>query len=144
MLLRIEEYASFLNNYSQSILPFIRWEPTEGHNVCVLNSTIDYYRYFDATPYAEFLYHCVQQTIEQDLPKETQFLMNYDRFREIVQDSVEMPDSMVFLLYSFISQNEGKLSKKRAREKEFLQLTTEEIEHFEAVYNRLFIADTVE
>jgi Fic family protein len=143
MLLRIEEYASVLKNYSQSILPFIRWEPTEDHNVRVLNSTIDYYRYFDATPYAEFLYHCVQQTIEQDLPKETQFLMNYDRFRETVQDSVEMPDSMVFLLYNFISQNEGKLSK-RAREKEFLQLTTEEIEHFEAVYKRLFIADTVE
>ena len=138
MLLRIEEYASVLKDYSQSILPFIRWEPTEDHNVRVLNSTVDYYRYFDATPYAEFLYHCVQQTIEHDLPEETRFLVNYDRFRETVQNSVEMPDSTVFLLYSFFSQNEGKLSK-RAREKEFLQLTEEEIEHFEDLYNELFV-----
>jgi len=137
MLLRIEEYASVLKDYSQSILPFMRWEPTEDHNVRVLNSTIDYYRYFDATPYVEFLYHCVQQTIEHDLPEETRFLVNYDRFRETIQNSVEMPDSTVFLLYSFISQNEGKLSK-RAREKEFLQLTEKEIGHFEAVYDRLF------
>nr|WP_319475098.1 hypothetical protein [uncultured Sphaerochaeta sp.] len=85
----------------------------------------------------------MQQTIEHDLPKETRFLVNYDRFRETIQDSVEMPDSTVFFLYSFISQNEGKLSKG-AREKEFQRLTEEEIEHFEAVYKRLFIADPIE
>lgn len=143
MLLRIEEYASILKDYSHSILPFIRWEPTEDHNVRVLNSTVDYYRYFDATSYAVFLYHCVQQTIEHDLPEETRFLVNYDRFRGSVQDSVEMPDSTVFLLYSFFSQNEGKLSK-RARENEFLQLTEAEIEHFEDVYDKLFHVATNE
>jgi len=44
---------------------------------------------------------------------------------------------------SFISQNDGKLSK-RAREKEFLQLTEVEIEYFEDVYDKLFHAATNE
>jgi hypothetical protein len=47
----------------------------------VLNNTTDFYRFFDATLHAEFLYACVRQTIEQDLPNETNFLRNFDAFR---------------------------------------------------------------
>ena len=51
-----------------------------GNNVHVLNDTGDFYRFFDATPHAEFLYGCVQKTIEEDLPAETRFLQRYDDF----------------------------------------------------------------
>lgn len=37
----------------------------------------DYYRFFDATPHAEFLYECVRKTIEKDLPREAEFLGRY-------------------------------------------------------------------
>lgn len=137
MLQRIDEYGSVLRDYSQGILPFIKWEPTEDHNVHVLNETIDYYRYFDATPCAQFLYHCVKETIEHDLPEEAQFLMKYDQFRSSVQNFIEMPDKTVFLLYSFLSQNGGKLSK-RSRENECIELSQDEINHFEIVYEQLF------
>jgi len=96
-----------LQGYSHGILPFIEWESTEDHNVQVLNSTIDCYRYFDATSYMLLLYRCVKETIEHDLPEEAQFLMTYDQFRTTVQKSLEMPDRIVFLLYSFLSHNEG-------------------------------------
>jgi len=43
-----------------------------------LNETIDFYRYFDATLHAEFLYECVQHAIEVDLPSEAKFLMASD------------------------------------------------------------------
>jgi Fic family protein len=137
MLQRIDEYASVLRGYSESILPFIRWEPTEDHNVRVLNDTADYYRYFDATPFVEFLYRCVQQTIEHDLPEEAIFLMHYDQFRNRVQNTIEMPDRTVFLLYRFLSQNGGKLPK-RAREGEFADVSDDEIELFEHVYDQVF------
>ncbi len=137
MLQRIDEYGSVLRDYSQGILPFIKWEPTEDHNVRVLNATADYYRYFDATPCVQFLYHCVKETIEHDLPEEAQFLMKYDQFRSSVQKRIEMPDRTVFLLYSFLSQNRGSLSK-RSRENEFIELSQDEIDHFEHVYEQLF------
>ena len=82
-------------------MPLIQWEATADGNVHVLNDTVDYYRYFDATPHAEFLYRCVQSTIETDLPRETEFLRRYDRFREQVQAIVEMPDNTVDLLFRF-------------------------------------------
>ncbi len=63
--------------------------------------------------------------------------MKYDQFRSAVQRTLEMPDRIVFLLYSFLAQNRGKLSK-RAREKEFVKLSDTEIVQFENVYEQLF------
>src|SRR5262249_23042430 len=71
ILTRITEYRAVLESYSRRLLPVIDWEPTDSGNLHVLNDTADFYRFFDATPHAEFLYACVQQTIEQDLPNET-------------------------------------------------------------------------
>ena len=45
----------------------------------VLNETADYYRYFDAAAHAEFLYSCVEQTIENDLPDEIRFLQAFNQ-----------------------------------------------------------------
>ncbi|GGB11839.1 hypothetical protein GCM10011491_44690 [Brucella endophytica] len=78
---RIEEYRSVLESYFRRLLPFIRWRPTDPGNVEVLNETADFYRYFDATPHAEFLFECVARAIDVDLPAETAFLRSYDRFR---------------------------------------------------------------
>ena len=137
ILKRIDEYGEILRGYSRQILPFIRWEPTIDHNVHVTNETIDYYRYFDATPFAEFLYQCVQDTIEHDLPEEADYLIHYDRFRVTIQKQIAMPDKTVYLLYRFLSQNKGVLSK-RAREKEFSLLTDDEIDGIERLYMVIF------
>jgi hypothetical protein len=48
-----------------------------ARHVRVLNDTGVYYRFFDATPHAEFLYECIERTIEVDLPAETS-LLNLD------------------------------------------------------------------
>ena len=49
-----------------------------------------------------------------------------------------MPASMVDLLFSFLRQNNGSLSK-RAREREFGELTDAEAVQFESLYQELFI-----
>ena len=82
-------------------------------NVRVLNDTADYYRFFDATPHAEFLYACVQRTIDEELPRETDFLRRYDHFRKQVQNIADMPDATVDLLFRFLQQNEGKTFPSR-------------------------------
>jgi hypothetical protein len=47
---RIDDYRRTLESYSRRLLPHVRWRPTDRGNVEVLNETIDFYRYFDATP----------------------------------------------------------------------------------------------
>ena len=139
MLDRIEDYKRVLETGSARMLPHVRWEPTARNNVRVLNETADLYRYFDATPHAEFLYACVERTIEEDLPREADFLRRHDRFRMETTAVVDMPDRLLDLLFRFLDQNDGRLSK-RARTGEFAELRPEEIAAVEAIYRRLFKA----
>jgi hypothetical protein len=137
ILERIDEYREILESYSKRLLPLIEWEPTEKFNVHVLNDTGDFYRFFDATPHAEFLYACVEKTIEEDLPAETDFLRRYDRFKQEVENIIDMPDRMIDLLFRFLHQNDGRLSS-RARANEFGKLTDQESEQIETIYRENF------
>jgi hypothetical protein len=119
------------------VLPLVEWRATSVGNVEVLNDTADFYRYFDATPQAEFLYGCVQQTVEMDLPEETDYLRRYDEFRAHVEAIVDMPDRTIDLVFRFLRQNGGKFSK-RAREQEFAKLTSSEVESIEAAFETAF------
>jgi hypothetical protein len=130
---RIEEYRRTLESYSQRMLPLVRWRPTDRNNVEVLNDTADFYRYFDATPHAEFLFSCVARTIDVDLPAETSFLKAYDTFKARVLNIADMPDRLLDLLFRFLRQNGGTLSK-RAREREFAGLTDQEAAEIEAIF----------
>lgn len=133
ILERIDDYRAALEAYSGRLLPVIDWRPTQSGNVRVLGDTGDFYRFFDATPQTEFLYACVQQTIEHDLPAEADFLRRYDAFRNRLDLMVDMPARLSDLLFRFLHQNGGRLSA-RAREKEFAALTDDEARRVEEIY----------
>jgi hypothetical protein len=137
ILERIADYRKVLENHSHAILDFIEWEKTKSNNVNVLNDTIDYYRYFDATPQAEFLFECVDTTIHKTIPEEVAYLQKYDEMKLWLDDHFQMPDHMVALLIRFLEQNNGTLSK-RAQEKEFVGLNNEEVKNIEQQYNQVF------
>jgi hypothetical protein len=139
---KLGEYKSVLESYSGRLLPHIKWEATQKENVKVLNDTADFYRFFDATPHAEFLYACVRQTIEQDLPNETRYLQNFDTFRAGVENLVDMPERILNNLLGFLRQNGGQLSR-RARESDFAELTANEIARIEELYRETFAAEAV-
>ncbi|MEO6132077.1 MAG: Fic family protein [Saprospiraceae bacterium] len=133
----INTYKEVLEKYSHPLLDYIRWKETKDHNVEVMNDTIDYYRYFDGTSQAEFLFDCVADTINRVIPMEVSYLVNYDSFKKYIDDHFEMPDKMVATLVRFLEQNNGSLSK-RMREKEFKILAEKEIKEIENEYNEIF------
>src|SRR3546814_2044548 len=106
ILERLDEYRKILEEFSMPRLNFVDWKPDESNNVEVLNDTIDLYRYFDATRQAEFLYSCVQQTIEQTIPDEVDYLEKYDRLKDYLDNYFEMPDKTVALLIRFLRSEE--------------------------------------
>ena len=136
----IEDYKTVLESYSHPLLDHIKWQETEDHNVDVTNDTIDLYRYFDATKQAEFLYDCVQDTLERVIPEEVTYLQNYDTFKRYVDNNFEMPDKMVAILVRFLEQNDGVLSK-RALKKEFSALKEKEIKEIESSYKSIFLEE---
>ncbi|KAA2218515.1 Fic family protein [Maribacter flavus] len=137
ILNRIGEYQDVLEAYSSPLLDLIEWKPTPDHNVEITNETIDLYRYFDATRQAEFLYECVEETIEKIIPEELDFLEKYDLMTNFINSVVTLPDTKVDLLIKFLNQNEGKLSKNK-RDKEFDELNDEEIAAIEEFYGSTF------
>jgi Fic family protein len=135
ILRHVSEYERVLRSYSAPLLEQVEWEGTEKGNVRVLNETARFYRYFDATAHAEFLYDRVEETIERDLPREVAYLEGFDRFAERVQRLLgDMPRSTIDLLHRFLRQGEGRLSK-RAREKEFAMLTDDEARAVEELWS---------
>jgi GAF domain-containing protein len=137
MLDRIDDYHTTLETHSGPLMPFIEWRPTPERNVEVLNETADLYRYFDCTGAAEFLYACVKRTVEDDLPREIDYLRRHDEAIRRIMDAVEMPDRVADNLVMFIRQNKGTLSRKR-REGEFNKLRDDEVVLIEGVVRDAF------
>lgn len=137
MLKWIDEYRTVLQSHSAPLMNFIHWVPTIRGNVEVRNDTADLYRYFDCTEAAEFLYRCVEETIEKDVPHEIDYLKRHDKAMQQLMDTVEMPNRMADNFIMFMRQNDWTLPKRRRRD-EFRQLSDQEIEALQAIVREAF------
>jgi hypothetical protein len=102
-------------------------------NVAVFNDTADIYSHFEATADAEFVYACVGQVIERDMPDEMRLLESFSAFNQRIQRIVDMPTAQVQPLRELLARNDGKLSH-RARTREFAALADDEAEAAEQAY----------
>jgi Fic family protein len=130
MLRSPKAYDAALNAFSSSILPLIEYEMDEQPRLTVLNRTDKLYRYFDATPQAEYLYEAIAETIHKDLREEIDFLEVFDKAMAAVKMIVDMPNARASLLVRLILQNHGTLSAKKRRQ--FPELRDEEIVEIES------------
>lgn len=137
MLNHIDDYRKTLQEHSAPLMDYIEWRPTPNGNVEVLNDTADLYRYYDCTEEAEFLYNCVQHTVEDDLPREIDYLKRHDEAMRHIMDMIEMPDRLAQDFILFTRQNNGTLPKSR-RKKMFEALTDEEVASLEAIVKEAF------
>ncbi|OGU56053.1 MAG: cell filamentation protein Fic [Ignavibacteria bacterium GWF2_33_9] len=137
ILERIIDYRKVLESFSSPLLEFINWEKTSKNNIQVLNDTIDFYRYFDATKQTEFLIECVEETINNIIPREAEYLLKYDKMKIWLDDEFQMPDKMIDLLINILTHNEGKLSKRKS-DKMFAELTEKEVKKIETEFSNLF------
>ena len=119
------------------MLDLIEWEVLPDHNVAVLNDTLDYYRYFDATKQAEFLFDCVLDTTQRIIPEEVSYILKYDEFKQFIDNQFEMPVHLVDTMVRFLEQNNGSLSN-RAWSKEFAKLKEKEVKEIESTYRAVF------
>jgi len=118
-------YDGALEAFSSSLSPFVSWGWTAQQELVVKNDTDDFYRYFDATAQAEYLYDRVADTVRQDLKEELGFVATFDRALMGVRDIVDMPDRRASLFVRLCLQNGGRLaSGKRTT---FPELTDAEI-----------------
>ena len=136
---RISDYQEVLEDYSSQRIDLIEWETTQDHNIRILNDTIDLFRYFDLTIQAEFLYECVEDTINRIIPEEIDYIEKYDQLYSAINSFINLPDTRIDLIIKFLDQNKGKLSKRKWQ-KDFDELTEEEISQIEEYYAEIFVS----
>ncbi|MCB1884951.1 MAG: Fic family protein [Geminicoccaceae bacterium] len=126
-------YDAALESVSNRLMPFVAYRWTEGDqgDVVVENDTLPLYRFFDATALAEYLYGCVDETIQKDFIDELAFLTVFDRVMAALKERVDMPDRRAGRFIQFCLQNGGRLSK--AKRGAFSELTDAEVADLEEV-----------
>lgn len=124
-------YDAVLERFSQPLFAAIDWGWTNEREISVRNDTAALYRYFDATPFVEYLYDRVVDTVRTDLHEQLGFLTVFDQAMEGVRTVVDMPDRRAALLIRLMLQNGGRLSA--AKRGQFAELTDDEIRAMEAV-----------
>lgn len=129
MLRDPKAYDAALNAFSGKIMPKIQYEMDNQQQLTVLNKTDTLYRYYDATPQAEYLYEAVGETIRKDLREEIEFLEVFDKSMIAAQKIVDMPTARASLLVRLVLQNHGTLSGKKRRQ--FAELRDEEVTKIE-------------
>ncbi|MFT4551831.1 MAG: hypothetical protein ACI9S8_000452 [Chlamydiales bacterium] len=131
MLKNRRRYDEILESVSEPLMKLITdYELDEEGELTVTGETAEFYQYPDYTVMAEYLFSCVEETIETDFKKELEYIANYDRIKEGIQNVVDMPDKKIDLFIKMTMQNEGSLSPKK-RKTHFSMLEEEEIDQLE-------------
>ena len=130
MLKDMKLYDEALENISSSIMPFLDYDINSKGVLTIRGETNSLYRYLDYTYLAEYLFHCVEQTIHTDFEQELKFIATYDRTKRELQEIVDMPDKKIDLFIRFVRQNNGTLSSKKQKDY-FSMLTSKEMKSME-------------
>lgn len=137
MLEKRNDYDNALESFSKKVMPLINYVFDENNFMQVKNDTIDYYRYIDLTKQTEYLYQCVEETINTNFLSEILYLSGYDKAKSEIQNIIDMPDNLMDSFIKFTVENRGKLSKNK-RKQLFSDLNDKEIEILENIINKYF------
>ena len=136
ILANLDRYVECLEAFSKPLVARTRYDPRAPDIAAEGNDAV-YFRYFDATPQAEFLYWALERTVTEDLPKEIDFLLGYDRASRALNEHLDWPRNTLGLFIRLVHQNGGRLSSTKRRS-HFDWMTDEELEQSEQLVRNAF------
>lgn len=133
MLKNIRKYDEILESFSLPLLMVIDdYDLNDQAILTVLSDTKIHYQYIDYTVFAEYLFACIETTIESDFKEELNFIERYDKTKQAIQTIVDMPDLRIDRAIRCIVENKGTLGEKMKRTY-FKELSQEEINAIERI-----------
>ncbi|MFV0275753.1 MAG: Fic family protein [Parahaliea sp.] len=131
ILANMPKYVGILQSFSRPLRERTQYSPDTPGLPATGNDAV-YFRYFDATPQAEFLYRAQERTVEQDLQQEIDFLLGFDRARQQLNQLLDWPGHDLDLFIRTVHQNGGQLSATK-RKSHFDWMREEEIRSAQAM-----------
>jgi hypothetical protein len=136
ILANVDQYIEVLEQFSRPRMRRTEFEP-QLPNIPARGNDAVYFRFFDATPQALFLYRALERTVMQDLREEIDDLIGLDRARARLRGEIDWPGQSLDLFINIVRRGGGKLSQTK-RKSQFPLLTDEEIERFVPMVNEAF------
>jgi len=131
MLANQAAYDACLEAFSQPLMQRLDYELDARGALSVRTDSVGFYRYFDATPAAEYLYATVERTVDTDLRDEIDFLIRFDTAWRALREVVDMPDRRLERFLHMCLGNQGRLSA--TRRSQFAELSDDEVARMEQV-----------
>jgi len=129
ILTNLGDYVSVLEDFSKPLRARTNYNP-DTPDIPATGNDVVYFRYFDATHQAEFLYQALVRTVEEDLEKEINYLLGFDRAKKSLNSMLDWPGHTLDIFINVVNQNNGTLSKTK-RDSHFDWMTDEEIKKAE-------------
>ena len=136
ILANLDKYVAALENFSKPLRAHTSYNP-DTPDIPATGNDVVYFRYFDATIQAEYLYRSLQRTVEVDLEKEINYLMGFDQAYQALNNLLDWPAHSLELFIHIVRQNNGRLSKTK-RDSHFDWMKEEEIKTAEQLVSEAF------
>ena len=136
ILANLERYQGALEQFSHELNERSSYDPDVPAAPATGNDAV-YFRYFDATEQASFLYYALERTVEHDLDEEISYLLGFDRARGVLAEMADWPAHSLDLFVRVVRQNGGRLSATK-RASHFTWMTDEEVNRFQGIVERAF------
>lgn len=136
ILANLDRYVHALERFSKPLQVRTSYNPDVPQAPATGNDAL-YFRYFDLTEQASFLYWALERTVERDLEEEIAFLLGFDAARSRLDGMLDWPAHSLDLFIRLVHQNGGTLSKTK-RQSHFAWMTDDEVKQSEAVVIEVF------
>ena len=136
ILANLEDYVRVLERFSRPIAARTKYNPDVPGARATGNDAL-YFRYFDATDQASFLYQALERTVMHDLAQEIDFLLGFDTARARLGTLLDWPPHSLDLFIRLVHQTADTLSKAK-RQSHFPWMTNREVARGEAIVAESF------
>lgn len=140
ILASVKEYMDALEHFSRPLNQRTEYHP-EIPDVPAIGNDAVYFRFPDMTRQAEFLYHALERTVREDLRRELDFLLGFDRAKQALNAMLDWPNHSVDLFIRVVHQNDGRLSATK-RKSHFDWLRDDEVARAQECVRRAFHPET--
>lgn len=137
ILANLDEYVEVLESFSKPLVARTVYDPDVPQAPATGNDIV-FFKYFDATEQASFLYKSLKNTVENDLQSEISFLLGFDRARTQLNELFDWPPHSLDLFIRVVYQNNYELSKSK-KQSHFEWLNDDEIRKFQEIIKEAFI-----
>lgn len=137
-----DDYIAALEQFSKPVNKLTEFDSSQPEIPAMGNDPV-YFRYPDLTTQAEFLYAALERTVTEDLEKEIDYLLGFDRSSKALNNFLDWPNHSMDLFIRVVQENNGRLSANKCKS-HFDWMTEEEISKAEEIVCGAFAMNKLE